>query len=124
ADEDVAHELDTNVRARRDQAWKTIRQVLEPVPLLGLAEAAQEHDIELPDGEIPKVPRWETWYGMDDLKRMFQHLYGELASAQRLVRAPFGPSHLEDIETWNAAALERSRLWPLERYLREIERLG
>lgn len=67
--------LTSDMRARREAAWETAVKVLDDVPLLGLAESAEEHpEIMLPGGEVPRVPRFETWYGIDDIKRMFQHL--------------------------------------------------
>lgn len=124
-DPDVADELDRDMRKRRDQAWKTAHQVLEPVPLLGLANVAEEHEeIELPGGEIPKVPRFETWYGIDDIKRMFQGLYGDFSAADRNAKTQFTDEALAAVEEWNAAAVERSDRWPLERYLKHVAKLG
>lgn len=117
--------LRTEYRHRRQVAWDTVHQVLEPVPLLGLAESAEEHEeIRLPDGEVPRVARWETWYGVDDFKRMFQYLYEELGPAGRAARQPFEIADIEDAFAWNAAALDRSDRWPLERYLKYVGDLG
>jgi mono/diheme cytochrome c family protein len=112
-------------RARREAAWETVRKVLEPVPLLGLVETGEEHEeVELPEGEVPMVPRFLTWYGVDDVKRLFQDLYGELAPADRAVRAPFTEQAIADAIAENAYALDRSQRWPLERYLRYVQELG
>lgn len=125
AHQDAAAELNADMRKRREQAWRTAHQVLEPVPLLGLAEAAQMHaEVKLPSGEIPKVPRFETWYGIDDLKRMFQGLYGDLSPADRNAKTAFSGDSLAAIEEWNAAAQERSDRWPLQRYLEHVAKLG
>jgi mono/diheme cytochrome c family protein len=127
----VAADLDeallvSNMRARRDAAWATVAKVLEPVPLLGLIESAGEHpEIELPGGEeMPMVPRFETWYGVDDLKRIFQKLYEDLPPNQRAVRTPFSDESIAAAETWNATALDRSSRWPFERYLAYVRELG
>jgi mono/diheme cytochrome c family protein len=122
-DEDT---LQSNARARRDAAWESVFKVLEQVPLLGLAESAGENpeDIELPEGEVPRVPRFQTWYGVDDIKRMFQHLYEGLAPADRAVRAPFTTEQIADAVKWNAGALDRSKRWPFERYLEYVKQLG
>ncbi|HWB80897.1 MAG TPA: c-type cytochrome [Nannocystaceae bacterium] len=117
-------ELRGDMRMRRDAAWRTVFKVLEPVPLLGLAEDAAAHpEIDLPD-DIPEVPRFQTWYGADDFKRMFQQLYGDLGAADRRVRAPFAPDAIAAAFVWNADALDRSQSWPLERYIHEVEKLG
>lgn len=120
-----ADELAGDMRKRREAAWATVIKVLEPVPLLGLAEDADEHDeVELPDGEIPKVARWQTWYGMSDIKRMFQHLYEGLDASERAVKAPFASDSLAEAFEWNAKAIERSSRWPLERYFAYVRSLG
>lgn len=117
-------ELRADMRARRDAAWATVFKVLEPVPLLGLAEDLAAHpEIELP-ADIPRVPRFQTWYAADDFKRMFQFLYEDLGVAARRGREPFAPASIEAAFVWNADALERSQSWPLERYIREVEDLG
>jgi mono/diheme cytochrome c family protein len=117
--------LTSDMRARREAAWETVVKVLDDVPLLGLAGSAEEHpEIMLPNGEVPRVPRFETWYGIDDIKRMFQHLYEALPPSQRAVRAPFDDQALEEAANWNATALERMSSWPLERYLKYVRQLG
>jgi mono/diheme cytochrome c family protein len=117
-------ELSADMRARREAAWATVFKVLEPVPLLGLVEDVGAHpEIELPP-DIPRVPRFQTWYGADDFKRMFQFLYEDLGVAGRRGREPFAPDAIEAAFVWNADALERSKNWPLERYIREVEALG
>jgi mono/diheme cytochrome c family protein len=119
--------LRTDIRYRRRVAWDTAHHVLEPVPLLGLAEGEESSDeaVELEgDEELPRVPRWQTWYGIDDLRRIFQTLYEDADPSDRVVRAPFGDAAIDAAFADNASAVERSRRWPLERYLRYVERLG
>ncbi len=123
-DEDA---LVADMQARRAAAWATVEKVLAPAPLLGLLDSADEHgeDVVLPGGEeIPKVPRFQTWYGVDDIKRMFQRLYSELPPNQRAVRADFTDDAIADAVEWNAQALDRSSRWPLERYLKYVRELG
>ena len=117
-----ADALEGDMRLRRDAAWSTVAKVLQPVPLLGLVEDAETVEgIEL--DAIPEVPRFETWYGLDDFKRMFQHLYGELGPAGRRVREPFGAADIDAAFEWNAGALERSTSWPLQRYIDHVNEL-
>lgn len=119
--------LVTDMRARRDAAWATVFKVLEPVPLLGLVEddGGGDAPIELPGGvEIPKVPRFQTWYGVDDMKSMFQHLYEGLDASERAVRAAFTDEAMAEAVTWNASRLDRSSRWPLERYIKYVRELG
>ncbi len=120
---DQADALAGNMQLRRQAAWGTVAKVLQPSPLLGLQrDAADNADIELTD--IPEVPRFETWYGLDDVKRMFQHLYEGLGPAGRRVREPFSPAAIDEAFEWNAGALERSSSWPLQRYIDHVNRLG
>jgi mono/diheme cytochrome c family protein len=110
---------------RRQVAWDIVARVLDPVPLLGLAEAAEENEeLQLPDGEVPQVARWQTWYGIDDFKRMFRHLYEGLTPEERALRQSFTQDALDEAFTWNATALERSERWPLDRFLKYVSELG
>ncbi|MBK8239000.1 MAG: c-type cytochrome [Deltaproteobacteria bacterium] len=117
-------QLRADMRARREAAWATVFKVLEPVPLLGLAPGGAGHDaLALPD-DVPLVPRFHTWYGVDDFKRMFQALYDDLGPAGRRVREPFAPDAIAAAFEANADAIERASSWPLERYIREVQKLG
>jgi len=111
---------------RRQVAWETARHALEPVPLLGLAEGeeASDEDVEVEGEPVPTVPRWQTWYGIDDLRRVFGTLYEGASPAERRVQAPFDDAAIDQAFEDNATALDRSRRWPLERYLRYVEQLG
>jgi mono/diheme cytochrome c family protein len=122
ADED---RLKSDMGYRRKVAWDVVMRVLDPVPLLGLADATAGGDeIALPNGEVPRVPRFQTWYGVDDFKRMFRHLFEGLTPAERAQRAPFTDKALEEAVEWNAAALDRSERWPLDRFLKYVSELG
>ncbi|MFW5920940.1 MAG: hypothetical protein ACOCUS_03815, partial [Polyangiales bacterium] len=117
--------LETEMGFRREVGWDIVGRVLDPVPLLGLAEEAEdEPEVELPDGEVPQVPRWSTWYGVDDFKRIFQHLYEGLGTDGRARRQPFSDEQLDEAFEEAARAAERSSRWPLERYLHYVDRLG
>ncbi len=121
----IEERLRIDMAMRRQIAWEIVARALEPVPLLGLAaraEAAEE--VMLPEGEVPTVPRFQTWYGVDDFKRMFQFLYEGKDRAQRLRREPFSDAELDEAEDYNATAIDRSRRWPLERFLRYVNQLG
>ncbi len=121
----IEERLRSDVALRRQVAWEIVARALQPVPLLGLAERAEaSEDLVLPDGEVPRVPRFQTWYGVDDFKRMFQYLYEGKDRAERLRREPFTEAELDEAEDYNASAIDRSRRWPLERFLRYVEQLG
>ena len=62
---------------RRQVAWSIAKRVLSPVPLLGLADRLSNTPLDI-EGGVPTVPRWQTWYGVDDFKRTFRRLYADL----------------------------------------------
>ncbi|MGE0789034.1 MAG: cytochrome c [Sandaracinaceae bacterium] len=117
--------LRTDIEYRRQVAWATAHQVLEPVPLLGLAQNEETTEATEVEGEpVPEVPRFETWYGIDDLVRLFQTLYEATTPAERAARVQFSTEAIDQAFVDNSTALDRSRRWPLERYLSYVEALG
>jgi len=115
--------LQRDMEMRRALGWAVAARVLAPVPLYGLADAQPDKPIEI-DGGMPTVPRWQTWYGVDDFRRVFQRLYGELGAERRDIGEPFTFEEIDAALLWNAAAVDRSSRWPLDRFLRHVERLG
>lgn len=111
------------MRVRRQVAWETVRKVLEPVPLLGLPGEDPDGAAQGP-ADVPSVPRFQTWYGADDFKRIFQALYEGLGPSGRAAREPFTGAAIDEAFALNATALDRSRRWPLDRYLEHVRRLG
>jgi mono/diheme cytochrome c family protein len=117
--------LASDMGFRRQVAWDILLRSLDPVPLLGLADAANTNEeIELPNGQVPNVPRFQTWYGVDDFKRMFRRLFDGLGPEGRAARQPFSNEAIEEAEQWNAKSAERSERWPLERFLMYVKKLG
>ena len=122
---EAGDQLAADVRRRRDAAWGTVYKILEPVPLLGLVEVFDDHpEVTWPVADVPMVPRWETWYGVEDVKRMFQHLYEGLGAEGRAAHASFDAPAVAEAQVWNAGAASRSDRWPLERYLDHVRELG
>ena len=118
-------DLQTNIAQRRAEGWAILQRALDPVPLLGLAERVEDaEDLMLPEGEVPTVPRFQTWYGVDDFKRMFQGLYETQNRPDRIRREAFSEEDLDEAEVANANAVDRSSRWPLERFLRYVNQLG
>ena len=112
-----------DMRARREMAWAVAARVLDPVPLVGLERVDTDQPIKL-DGGIPTVPRWQTWYGVDDFRRMFRKLYSSIGSERRAIQDTFSDGEVEAAVAWNAVAADRSERWPLERYIQHVNRLG
>ncbi len=113
----------SDMGARRAMAWAIAARTLDSVPLLGLADAPTDK-VELPNGEVPTVPRWQTWYGVDDFKRMLRHLLEGLTPVERAQRKPFTAEAIVEAEEWNSTALDRSERWPLERFFKHVNKLG
>jgi mono/diheme cytochrome c family protein len=73
--------------------------------------------LRLPDGgEIPTVPRFSSWYGVEDITRIFRHAYGGLSADDRVARAALGDLLIGEALTDDHTAIERSNRWPLQRY--------
>lgn len=119
-----AAELASNMRLRREAGWAIVERTVEPVALLGLLEGDASGAVTLPDGTVPTVPRFQTWYGVDDIKRMFRNAFSQLSPLERLQRAPIPQSTIEASEEFNATALDRSERWPLDRFLKHVRGLG
>jgi len=123
-EEATVQKLRTNIEFRRQVAWQTVFKILEPVPLLGLAEVSADNpEVVLPSGEVPKVPRFQTWFGVEDAKRIFKRIYEQLGPSGRRARSAVSDAMMQDALLWNESALERSERWPLDRYLRFVKEL-
>lgn len=116
-------ELRRDMRRRREVGWAVARRALEPVELFGLSDVDPDRPLEIAGG-IPKVPRWQTWYGVDDFKRAFRYLFEALSPEERATRSAFSEAAIDDALRWNAKARERSVRWPLERFFKHVESLG
>lgn len=80
--------------------------------------------LSLPDGSpIPTVPRWATWYGVEDINRIFKHAYGQLGGEQQVAREPFSDLVIGRAFQANNSEIDRSRRWPLRRYTAAVDEL-
>ena len=102
-------ELARSQRARREVAWQTVGKVLTDVPL---AEA-------LPNApDLPlTIPTWQSWYDLDDVRRVFHRLYGDLTSEERAARTHFTDADLDEGFAWNVGSVDALPTWPHDRYL-------
>lgn len=163
--------LSADMRARRAAAWATAFKVLEPVPLLGLADqldarpdcapGVADRDLDacskktdegactsatsgdvggicgwdaeagtcapvcdnlsLPDGtDIPRVPRWETWYGVEDVNRIFAQAYSQLDADEQRTRVALSDFLIGQSLRSDHEEIERSDRWPLRRYTQAV----
>jgi mono/diheme cytochrome c family protein len=74
-------------------------------------------NLTLPDGEeIPRIPRWETWYGVEDVNRIFAQAYAQLDEEDKLGRAPLSDFLIGQSMRSAHEEKDRSDRWPLRRY--------
>ncbi len=84
---------------RRERAWQVVANFLRPVAV----------------GDAT-VPAWATWYGADDMQRLFHKLYGDLGPDGRRARLPFSAEMIDDALRWNAVMVDELPNWPATRY--------
>lgn len=86
--------------------------------------AATCDNLRLPDGqEVPKIPRFSTWYGVEDVNRIFQNAYLLLDEDERRARRGFTDPEIGEAMMLNNTAVERSSRWPLRRYTSKVDEL-
>lgn len=102
-------ELAASQRLRREAAWRTLEKVLAPAPL---AEALPG----LPENVPRTLPAWQTWYGRDELTRVFDRVYAAMPSAARAARSPLDPAALSEAFAWNTHVVETLPSWPADRW--------
>jgi hypothetical protein len=88
-------ELAGNVAARRKVAWHALAKILRPVTLT-------ESKV-LVGGKPPTLPLFRTWYGKDDLERVFAKIYAAKSPAARAARAPITDGEVDAAFAWNAS---------------------
>lgn len=101
-------ELAASQRKRREVAWATVAKVLAPAPIREPLPSAA--------GLPHEIPAWQTWYGLDDLRRVFHSLYEPLTVAEKEARARLDAAALDEAFLWNTRAVEELPTWPAERY--------
>ena len=105
--------LATSMAARRAEAWAAIGRVLAPVPFA----------IDPPSDVPAQLPRWQTWYGKDDVNRLFQRLFRGLSDDDRRARATFSDAALDEAFAWNPHAVEELDAWPEDRWRAYLDAL-
>ncbi len=101
-----ADELHRSQKLRREVAWQTVARVLAPVSL----------NVALPNASGATLPSWHTWYGADDITRLFQHLYGALSPEQQQARARFDQPSIDTAFGWHVDEVDDLANWPQERW--------
>lgn len=99
-------ELARSQAARREVAWAALARVLEPVPFA----------IDPDAGAPAQLPRWHSWYGVEDMNRLFEHLFRGLTPDEMRARAPFTDVALDEAFAWNPTAVDGLGSWPPDRW--------
>ncbi len=104
-------ELAGSMALRREVGWHVIRRAVAPAPVAA----------DLPGSGT--IPAWQTWYDIDDIRRMFDRLYVALPAADRTARVPFSDAELDAAFLWNPTAVSSDASWPEERLRAHLESL-
>jgi mono/diheme cytochrome c family protein len=81
-------------------------------------------NLKLDDGsEIPNVPRFQTWYGVEDITHIFKTAYDQLSDEEKFVRAPFDDEQIGAAFYDNNTKKDRLTNWPLRRYTKAVDQL-
>lgn len=99
-----ASELEGSQRARRAAAWQAVARALAPVPLA----------VAAPAPGVDTLPRWRTWYGKDDLVRVFEQVFRAMPASDRHARAPLPDAALDAAFAWNPTAVDAA--WTADRW--------
>jgi hypothetical protein len=118
-----AAELSASLTARRNHAWRVFRETVQPVPI-DLAA----HRPEPVSPQPVFVPKWQTWYDLDEISAIFGLLYGCLSPEERalLKEAPAQLSISDEQADRAIAALANRRLpasWDDRRFLERLDAL-
>ena len=81
-------------------------------------------NLSLDDGsEIPTVPRFQTWYGVEDITHIFKTAYDQLSDEEKFVRAPLSAQVIANAFFDNNTKKDRLSSWPLRRYTKAVDQL-
>jgi hypothetical protein len=74
-------ELAASEKARRAAAWQIVQRAIEPIPI---------------DDKGGTLPRFQTWYGKDEVVPMFEHILLSQSEADRKAHVPPTPDMVEE----------------------------
>ncbi len=98
-------ELLASPAARRAAAWQAVARALTSVRIAA----------SLPGVPDATLARWQTWYGKDDIARLFHRLYEGVGPERRAMRDAFSDPELDAAFAWNPHAVEDDAAWPADR---------
>lgn len=80
-------ELKASQAKRREVAWKVIQKAIEPVAI---------------DEEGKPLPRFQTWYGKDEIVPMFEHILMAQTDDERRAHKPPTPEQIQETFEWQS----------------------
>lgn len=89
-------------KARRELGWRVLAKALEPVKLAEQNMPSYERTY---GQRRHTLPRFRTWFGADEVERMFAKLYADMGAARRRTRWRPLPWEIHGVFDWNATAL-------------------
>jgi hypothetical protein len=98
----AADELRHDQHLRRAAAWEVVRRFVEPLPIVGQVAPGL--------GQVA-LPRFQGWYGHDDLTRVFRRLYSDLSPGQRSVAARFSGAEQANAFALNDGPVDDAGRW-------------
>jgi hypothetical protein len=99
-----AEKFATSKKARRELGWHVLAKALQPVKIAAQPETESPAPRTKP---LPArtIPLFRTWFGGDEIDRMFAKMYGDLGRDRRLARAVPDKSEIDAIFDWNSKSL-------------------
>ncbi|MBN9164448.1 MAG: hypothetical protein BGO98_40790 [Myxococcales bacterium 68-20] len=91
-------------KARRELGWHVLAKALQPVKIAAQPETSARPAPTAPVAERT-IPLFRTWFGGDEIDRMFAKMYGDLGKDRRLARDVPTEREVNALFEWNAKSL-------------------
>ncbi len=97
----------TSKKARRELGWHVLAKALQPVKIAAQRDQAETNAEPTPTKPAAErtIPLFRTWFGGDEIDRMFAKMYGDLGKERRVSRDIPTESEVNALFDWNAKSL-------------------
>ena len=75
--------LNESMTARRSAGWATVARALQRVPVIDPSTGEPMRDSR---GEVMSLPMWQTWYELNEFRKMMEDLWAQLTPEQKQQR--------------------------------------
>ncbi|MDF2693016.1 MAG: hypothetical protein K0S65_1399, partial [Labilithrix sp.] len=116
-----AEKFATSKKARRELGWHVLAKALQPVKIAAQLQTATVTSPTKPLFRERTVPLFRTWFGGDEIDRMFAKMYGDLGKERRLARQVPNTGEVDAIFDWNSKSLGPSSETEYFARLQQIE---